>query len=187
MASKSDEQEDQTEWSNVHVFNFPWERMVEAAYRKYPNPYSSSVHSLDTLERSVTAAPGEAVGTRILSRRLFCTRWNIPSFITRMTGTDPEVTVSEQSVCDVGRQTLTIRARNISKQNFFTMDETLVYSVCPEDRNKTVLKQSANVNITIPVIGGLLESIWLSQYKSTVDNGRKGIVSVAEKITEEIL
>ena len=57
---------------------------MEAAYRKYPNPYSSSVHSLDTLERSVTAAPGETVGTRLLSRRLFCTKWSIPSFITRV-------------------------------------------------------------------------------------------------------
>ncbi len=36
--------------------------------------------------------------------------------------------------------------------------------------SRTTLTQSAKVNITIPVIGGIMESVWLSQYESSVAN-----------------
>ena len=49
----------------------PWELMVEAAYRKYPNPHSTSVKSLDTLERRATLKT-------LYSHRFFCTMWSIP-------------------------------------------------------------------------------------------------------------
>lgn len=52
----------------------PWELMVKAAYRKYPNPYSTSVKTLDTLERNST--PDE-----VYSHRLFSTMWNLPSMV----------------------------------------------------------------------------------------------------------
>ena len=68
------------------LFSFPWDQMVEAAYRKYPNPHSSSVHSLDTLERRVTAAPNRSVGTQLYSHRIFSTRWNVPSLVMKVRG-----------------------------------------------------------------------------------------------------
>ena len=61
----------------VEVFSsrsYPWKLMVEAAYRKYPNPYSEHVHSLDTVQRSVS-------GRRLYSNRLFCTVWNLPALV----------------------------------------------------------------------------------------------------------
>ena len=51
----------------------PWERMAEAAYRKYPNPHSVNVHALDTIERRVTPTGG------LFSHRIFGTMWNIPT------------------------------------------------------------------------------------------------------------
>jgi len=52
--------------------------MAKAAYRKYPNPNSSHVHSLDTVGRSVE-------GNRILSYRFFCTIWSgLPSFVMKV-------------------------------------------------------------------------------------------------------
>ena len=48
--------------------------MVEAAYRKYPNPYSTSIKSLDTLERSCSPH-------QVYSHRLFSTMWSIPSIV----------------------------------------------------------------------------------------------------------
>lgn len=54
--------------------SYSWKLMVEAAFRKYPNPYSSHVHSLDTIQRRVS-------GSKIYSHRLFCTLWNIPAVV----------------------------------------------------------------------------------------------------------
>lgn len=59
--------------------SYSWKLMVEAAYRKYPNPYSSHIHSLDTLQRRVT-------GRKIYSHRLFCTMWSIPSLVIKVSG-----------------------------------------------------------------------------------------------------
>ncbi len=48
--------------------------MVVAASRKYPNPYSSHVRSLDTLHRKTS-------GRRLYSHRLIGAMWNIPASI----------------------------------------------------------------------------------------------------------
>ena len=48
--------------------------MVEAAYRKYPNPHSAHVHSLDTVQRRLS-------GRQLYSHRLFCTMWSIPTLV----------------------------------------------------------------------------------------------------------
>lgn len=52
---------------------------MEAAFRKYPNPYSAHVHSLDTIQRRVSAS-----GRRLYSHRLFCTMWNIPTIVLKV-------------------------------------------------------------------------------------------------------
>ena len=59
--------------SCCELCSHPWETTVEAAYRKYPNPHSSNVHTLDTVQRRVTSTGG------LLSHRIFGTRWNIPT------------------------------------------------------------------------------------------------------------
>ena len=56
----------------------PWEVMVEAAYRKYPNPYNPNVKSLDILERRISS-PG-----KLFSRRLFCTMWCLPYIVVKV-------------------------------------------------------------------------------------------------------
>ena len=49
--------------------------MVEAAYRKYPNPHNPNVKALDVLERKV-----ETRG-RLFSHRIFTTLWNVPLIV----------------------------------------------------------------------------------------------------------
>ena len=46
---------------------------MEAAYRKYPNPHSSNVHTLDTIQRRVTSTGG------LFSQRIFGTIWSVPT------------------------------------------------------------------------------------------------------------
>lgn len=153
--------------------------MVEAAYRKYPNPHTTSVDSLDTLERS-------SVLGRLYSHRIFCTKWSIPSFVHKILDSNPEMYVSEQSQCCLGNKKLTICARNISLTSMFTLNETLEYTVNSEDPNTTVLRQTAQINVHgVPMLGGVLERLWSSQYESSVAKGRLGVQYIAEKISLE--
>ena len=55
------------------LYSHPWETVVEAAYRKYPNPHSANVHTLDTIQRRVISTGG------LFSHRVFGTVWNLPT------------------------------------------------------------------------------------------------------------
>jgi len=64
--------------THTHAHSYPWELMVEAAYRKYPNPHNPNVKSLDTLERR------ENTPRRLFSHRLFCTVWSVPPLVLKV-------------------------------------------------------------------------------------------------------
>ncbi len=78
-------------WRTSLFCSHPWEVMVEAAYRKYPNPHNPNVRTLDTLERHV-----DSVARRLFSHRLFSTMWSIPTVVMKvrhMTGVDTTDTI----------------------------------------------------------------------------------------------
>jgi hypothetical protein len=155
--------------------------MAEAAYRKYPNPHSVNVHTLDTVERRETATGG------LFSHRIFGTKWNIPTIALNIIGTNPVMRVNEQSLCDPHTKTLTISAKNITLRNLFTVHETLEYTVNPADPSTTILRQSARVTVHgVPLLGDLLERLFVHNYISTVSNGRQGVEHVAQTIVEEM-
>ena len=114
----------------MRTHSYPWELMVEAAYRKYPNPHNPNVKSLDTLERRDTPR-------QLFSHRLFCTVWSVPPLVLKVSvhmillimwvrslcirllqlvqiiGSISVMRIHEQSVCDLESKTLTICARNV--------------------------------------------------------------------------
>ncbi|XP_019858723.1 PREDICTED: PRELI domain containing protein 3B-like isoform X2 [Amphimedon queenslandica] len=65
-------------WVDSYTFDFPWETVVQAAYRKYPTRHNTNVKTLDTLERRC----GQNGSGRVLfSHRLFGTLWNVPALV----------------------------------------------------------------------------------------------------------
>lgn len=61
--------------ANLH--SYPWEQVVQAAYRKYPNPYNPSVVGTDVVERDVSCG-------KITTKKLIATVWNLPSLVTKV-------------------------------------------------------------------------------------------------------
>nr|XP_034336216.1 PRELI domain containing protein 3B isoform X4 [Crassostrea gigas] len=66
-------------WSSEHIFEHPWEDVVRAAYRKYPNPCNPAVKGVDVVNRSVCPQ-----GT-IQSHRLLSTEFPLPEVAARLT------------------------------------------------------------------------------------------------------
>ncbi|XP_063088079.1 PRELI domain containing protein 3A isoform X3 [Cavia porcellus] len=66
-------------WNSEHVFGHPWDTVIKAAMRKYPNPMNPSVVGVDVLERSVDG------WGRLHSLRLLSTEWGLPSLVTAIT------------------------------------------------------------------------------------------------------
>ena len=54
----------------------PWETVVHAAWRKYPNPINPAVKGIDVLERKISK---DGV---LRSERILKTEWDVPSWVT---------------------------------------------------------------------------------------------------------
>ncbi|XP_059975568.1 PRELI domain containing protein 3A isoform X5 [Mesoplodon densirostris] len=87
-------------WSSEHVFGHPWDTVIKAAMRKYPNPMNPSVVGVDVLERSVDSRG------RLHSHRLLSTEWGLPGLVRVILGTSRTLTyIREHSIVDpVGKK-----------------------------------------------------------------------------------
>ena len=54
-------------------FSYPWETIIQATWRKYPNPFNPSVHGIDVIDRKVENGV-------LRSHRLITTKWGIPDW-----------------------------------------------------------------------------------------------------------
>lgn len=57
----------------------PWDTVIKAAMRKYPNPMNPSVVGVDVLDRSLDNQG------RLHSHRLLSTEWGLPSIVKAVT------------------------------------------------------------------------------------------------------
>ena len=55
--------------------SYPWETVIKAAMRKYPNPMNPSVVGVDVLDRGLDPEG------RLHSHRLLSTEWGLPSIV----------------------------------------------------------------------------------------------------------
>ena len=59
-------------------FSHPWETVVTAAWRKYPNPHNPAVIGMDVVDRKV-----DEQGI-LRSHRLLSTSWGLPGWATKV-------------------------------------------------------------------------------------------------------
>ncbi|XP_048451444.1 PRELI domain containing protein 3A-like [Rhincodon typus] len=57
------------------IGSHPWETVIKAAMRKYPNPMNPNVVGVDVLERNLDTRG------RLHSHRLLSTEWGLPSIV----------------------------------------------------------------------------------------------------------
>ena len=57
--------------------SYPWEQVVQAAYKKYPNPHSPNVVATDVVERKVNC-------DKIITKRILGTKWNVSYLVTKV-------------------------------------------------------------------------------------------------------
>ncbi|XP_042699106.2 PRELI domain containing protein 3A isoform X3 [Chrysemys picta bellii] len=82
-------------WSSEHVFGHPWDTVIKAAMRKYPNPMNPCVVGVDVIDRSLDNQG------RLHSHRLLSTEWGLPSIVKAILGTSRTLTyIKEHSVVD---------------------------------------------------------------------------------------
>ncbi|XP_062915613.1 PRELI domain containing protein 3A isoform X5 [Mobula hypostoma] len=115
----------------LHQGCHPWETVIKAAMRKYPNPMNPNVVGVDVLERNLDTRG------RLHSQRLLCTEWGIPSIVMTILGTNRTTTyIKEHSVVDPVERTMELCSSNITLTNLVSVDERLIYRPHPENPEK---------------------------------------------------
>ncbi|XP_042653984.1 PRELI domain containing protein 3A isoform X1 [Tyto alba] len=175
-------------WSSEHVFGHPWDTVIKAAMRKYPNPMNPCVVGVDVLDRSLDNQG------RLHSHRLLSTEWGLPSIVKAILGTSRTLTyIEEHSVVDPVEKKMELCSTNITLTNLVSVDERLVYTPHPENPEKTVLTQEAIITVKGISLSSYLESLMANTISSNARKllqgllkGRDALEWVISKLNTEL-
>ncbi|KAK2491510.1 hypothetical protein MC885_010063 [Smutsia gigantea] len=146
-------------WSRS--FRHPWDTVIKAAMRKYPNPMNPCVVGVDVLERSVDGRG------RLHSHRLLSTEWGLPGLVRAILGTSRTLTyIKEHSIVDPVEKKMELCSTNITLTNLVSVNERLVYTPHPENPKMTVLTQEAIITVKGISLGSYLESLMANTISS---------------------
>jgi len=164
-----------------HTFNHPWETVVQAAWRKYPNPKNDLVKGMDVLDRKV-----DSKGV-LHTHRVMKTEWGVPSWVEKMVGLNLKqpIYVSEQSEVDPKKKTMTLKSKNWTFSNYVSFDEKLVYSSDPKDPNKTMLTHETAISVSNVPLTSTMEGLFISNSTSNSSKGLEGLEWVISNIKNE--
>ena len=94
-------------------YRHQWDTVVQAVWRKYPNPLNPSVIGIDILDRSV--CPQTSV---MHTHRLISCKWGLPGWAEKLLGRS-KTYASEYSELDPRAKNFTLKSKNVSLFIFF--------------------------------------------------------------------
>jgi hypothetical protein len=169
-------------WTSEHIFEHPWEEVVQGALRKYPNPFNSSVKGLDVVERKV-----DSDGV-LRTHRLMSTCWNLPSWSSAILGGLNRMCYgSEHSEINPLKKIMKLRTRNLTFSNVITIEEHLSYEANPHNPKTTLMKQESVITVKGVPLGSYLEGLVEGTCSSNAVNGRQAMEWAIGKIKQETL
>jgi len=166
-------------WTSEYTFDHSWDKVTQAAWRKYPNPMNPSVVAIDVLDRKVE----EGV---LHTHRIIGSQWGLPGWVQSIIGSPSIMYANEKSEVDTKQRTMTLKTRNITFCKYVAVDETLKYEPHPQDPNKTLLKQEAMVLVEGVPLCSYLEGLLTSTISVNANKGRMAMEWVLRKINDEL-
>jgi len=167
-------------WTSEHTFSHPWHTVVQAVWRKYPNPMNPAVVGIDVIDRDI--GPTGVMRTH----RLISCEWGLPNWAQRILGTDRTCYASEHSEVDPSNRTMTLQSKNLSFCNELSIIERLTYSPHPNQPNSTLLKQEAVITVHGIPLSSYFEDFVSRNISSNANKGRQAMEFVINKINCEV-
>ncbi|XP_074130800.1 PRELI domain containing protein 3A isoform X2 [Sminthopsis crassicaudata] len=158
----------------------PWDTVIKAAMRKYPNPMNPCVVGVDVLDRNLDNQG------RLHSHRLLSTEWGLPTLVKAVLGTNRTLTyIQEHSVVDPVGKKMELCSTNITLTNFVLVNERLVYTPHPDNPEMTVLTHEAVITVKGFSLGSYLESLMANTISSNARKGRDALEWVISRLNTE--
>ncbi|RLN56093.1 hypothetical protein BBJ29_006727 [Phytophthora kernoviae] len=158
-----------------HVYPFHWDVVTRAFWNKYPNSRLAHVERVDVLDRRIDAE-GRLVTTRLAK----VTQKNLPGWVRSALG--DSTYVFETTVCDPQQKRLVLKSTNLSFRSVATVNETCVYTVHPDNAQKTLYEAEAEVTAFVPFVSRKLESFSVSRGAETAAKGIRAVEEICNDI-----
>ncbi|TDZ53881.1 Protein UPS2 [Colletotrichum trifolii] len=164
-------------FSNAVTFNYSWEEVSTANWRKYCpwNDKATHVIAVDTLARNVDAATGI-----LRTERLITCKQSAPEWMKTIMGPGMETSqVFETSYVDPKNKTVTMVSQNITWCNLVTCRETVIYK--PIGANQTEFVQDAQITALCggwQKIRNSIEDTLVKRFRENAVKGKEGFETV---------
>lgn len=165
-------------FSNDEVFDYSWEEVSTANWRKYCpwNDKSTHVIAVDTLSRSVDPESGI-----LRTERLITCKQSAPKWLATLMGGNETSHVFETSYVDPASKKVTMVSSNLTFSNIISVQESVVYQ--PLSATKTQFVQNAKITA---VCGGwqklknAVEDATVTRFGENARKGKEGFEAVLE-------
>lgn len=168
-------------FSSVHEFDYSWDEVSTANWRKYSpwNDKSTHVIAVDTLARHVDPTTGI-----LRTERLITCKQSAPKWLQSFLGGTETSHVYETSYVDPKAKKVTMCSMNMTWSDLISVRETVVYRPSSDAPHaKTEFHQNAQI---IALCGGWqkiknsIEDFTVERFKQNAVKGREGFESVLE-------
>lgn len=165
-------------FSNSVNFDYSWEEVSTANWRKYCpwNDKSTHVVAVDTLSREVDPATGI-----LRTERLITCKQSAPQWLAKFMGGNDISHVFEVSYVDLQSKKVTMTSTNLTFSNVINVEETVIYQSRTDAQ--TQFLQEAKVTA---VLGGwqkiknAIEDASVTRFKENAVKGKEGFERVLE-------
>lgn len=163
-------------FSNTCTFNYSWDEVSAANWRKYCpwNDKSTHVIAVDTLNREVDPVTGV-----LRTERLITCKQSAPEWMRSIIGGMETSQVFETSYVDPAQKTVTMVSQNITWNNLVSVQETVSYK--PVGPHQTQFQQQANITAFCggwQRIRNSIEDSLVSRFKENATKGKEGFECV---------
>jgi len=165
-------------FSNTETFNYSWEEVSTANWRKYCpwNDKTTHVVAVDTLSRHVDPATGI-----LRTERLITCQQNAPEILKKILGCHEETQVLETSYVDPANKTVTMVSANLTYSNLINVQETVIYK--PLNAHQTQFTQDAKITALCggwQRIKNSIEDTLVKRFRENAAKGKEGFETVLE-------
>lgn len=166
-------------FENTCTFDYAWKDVSVANWRKYCawNDRCSHVIAVDTLSRRVDPSTGI-----LITERLITCRQSVPRWLLKLVGGTEVSYVHETSSVDRNLQTVLMRSTNLTGSNILSVQETVVYRPDPQNQDKTLFEQHAQITAygAFTRLCNAVEDWSVERFGQNAKKGREGFESVLE-------
>lgn len=164
-------------FSNSETFDYSWEEVSTANWRKYCpwNQKSTHVVAVDTISRTMDPDTGI-----LRTERLITCKQSAPEWVKNILGVNMEESqVLETSYVDLATKTVTMVSANLTWSNLINVQETVVYK--PLNEHQTQFLQDAKITALCggwQRIKNSIEDTFVKRFRENAIKGKEGFESV---------